>query len=247
MKKSVSKRSPHAARIRELSTRVRAVAEGVKPARASLEHALLGLIAEMPGITGYDIVKVFALSMQHYWHAHQGQIYPTLERMVRGGLIHSREIIQRGRPNKRTFTIAPAGRRMLVQWLESPIEELRIKHSQLMRTRFLGHLGPDGARTKIGEQRAGWARRLEELRSIERMFFKSGHYPDVNDMFGYFTLRYGIQWMEESIRWCDWAIGEVERNRGLFDSAAAGQAGCATAANSERARPGPARKRRAAP
>ena len=50
--------------------------------KSALEHALLGLVAEVPGITGYDIVKIFDLQMAHYWHAHQGQIYPTLDRMV---------------------------------------------------------------------------------------------------------------------------------------------------------------------
>jgi DNA-binding PadR family transcriptional regulator len=206
---------------------------GVNPSRpkASLEHALLGLVAEMPGITGYDIAKVFALSMQHYWHAHQGQIYPTLDRMERAGLIRSREIIQRGRPNKRVFTIAPAGARTLVEWLESPIDELRMKHSQLMRTRFLGHLSADGARRKIEEQRSGWERNLKVFRAIERDLFDGRDYSDVNDMFAYFTLRYGIEWMEQNVRWCDWAISELERKRGLFGgpaSAAEPRAGART-------------------
>ncbi len=210
------------------------------PAKASLEHAMLGLVAEMPGITGYDIAKVFALSMQHYWHAHQGQIYPTLDRMERAGLIRSREIIQRGRPNKRVFTIAPAGARTLVEWLESPIDELRMKHSQLMRTRFLGHLSADRARQKLEEQRSGWERNLKVFRAIERDLFQGRDYSDVNDMFAYFTLRYGIEWMEQNIRWCDWAISELERKRGLF----AASANAAAGAGAPRIR---ARKHRAIP
>ncbi len=35
-------------------------------------------------------------------------------------------------------------------------------------------------------------------------------------MFSMFTLKRGIDWMGENIRWCEWAIGEVERNRALF-------------------------------
>jgi DNA-binding PadR family transcriptional regulator len=210
------------------------------PVKASLEHALLGLVAEMPGITGYDIAKVFALSMRHYWHAHQGQIYPTLDRMERAGLIRSREVIQRGRPNKRVFTIAPAGARALVEWLDSPIDELRMKHSQLMRTRFLGHLSGDRACRKIEEQRSGWERNLKVFRAIERDLFQGRDYSDVNDMFAYFTLRYGIEWMEQNIRWCNWATSELERKLGLFGAAAAS----AAAAQAPHAG---ARKRRAVP
>jgi DNA-binding PadR family transcriptional regulator len=219
MNKAAPNRSPRRAIIGGLKARARAGAIP-SPTKASLEHAMLGLVAELPGITGYDIAKVFALSMQHYWHAHQGQIYPTLDRMERAGLIRSRELIQRGRPNKRVFTIAPAGARALVQWLESPIDELRMKHSQLMRTRFLGHLSADGARRKIEEQRSGWERNLKTFRAIERDVFAGRDYSDVNDMFAYFTLRYGIEWMEQNIRWCDWAISELERKRALFGAPA---------------------------
>jgi len=196
--------------------RINAVSGAQAPVKASLELALLGLIAEMPRISGYDIVQVFNLSMRHFWHAHQGQIYPTLARMERDGRIKSREVIQRGRPNKRLFSIMPAGRETLQQWLRSPFEDLKLKHAPLLKTRYLGHLGPDGAIAKFAEQRAACFAYLEELRGIERDFFGKGGYATEHMMFSYFTLRNGIGWMEESIRWCDWATGEIERNRALF-------------------------------
>jgi DNA-binding PadR family transcriptional regulator len=198
--------------------------------KAKLEHALLGIIAEVPEISGYDIVKLFNHSTAHYWHAHAGQIYPTLERMVTDGLIRSRDVIQRGRPNKRLFTISPEGQRVLIAWLESPFEGLKLKHAPLLRCRFLGHLGADGAREKLVEEREAWREYLNAFREIERMVFSySTEYPDVNMMFSYFTLRRGIDWMEENIRWCDWAIGEVEKHRALFakkpDAVTTGHAG----------------------
>ncbi|HEY6420059.1 MAG TPA: PadR family transcriptional regulator [Candidatus Binataceae bacterium] len=187
--------------------------------KSALEHALLGLVAEVPGITGYDIVKIFNLSMAHYWHAHQGQIYPTLERMVGRGWLRGRDVVQRGRPNKRLYTITTGGQRMLVEWLESPFEELKLKFPALLRCRFLGHLGADGAREKIREQREAWEKHLATYRAIEQEHFaEPRRYPNVNAMFSYFTLRGGIDWMEENIRWCDWAVAEIDRNRRLFAS-----------------------------
>ena len=62
-----------------------------KRIKASLELALLGLIAEQHLPSGYDLVQFFKVSMVHYWHAHPGQIYPTLERMERVGWIAGRE------------------------------------------------------------------------------------------------------------------------------------------------------------
>jgi len=113
--------------------------------KASLDLALLGLIAEVPGVSGYDIMKIFDLSMAHYWHAHPTQIYPTLDRMEEFALIKRRNVVQRNRPNKRLYTITPAGERVLIEWLESPFEGINLKHPPVLRCRFLGHLGADGA------------------------------------------------------------------------------------------------------
>jgi PadR family transcriptional regulator, regulatory protein AphA len=185
--------------------------------KASLDLALLGLIAEVPGVSGYDIIKIFDLSMAHYWHAHQTQIYPTLDRMEEFGLIKRRNVVQRNRPNKRLYTITPAGERVLIEWLASPFEGISLKHPPLLRCRFLGHLGPDGAIAVLKEERRSWAIHLKRYRELERNYFADGKsYRDVNAMFSMFTLRRGIDWMEENIRWCEWAIGEIERNRKLF-------------------------------
>ncbi|HYL59438.1 MAG TPA: PadR family transcriptional regulator, partial [Candidatus Acidoferrales bacterium] len=124
------------------------------PPKATLEHALLGLIAEAPGpVSGYDLMKLFDLSMSHYWHAYQGQIYPTLERMADFGIIKGRSVSKGWRPKVRLYTITQSGLRLLVEWLESTFEEVRLKHPPLLRCRFLGHLGPDGALRILQEER----------------------------------------------------------------------------------------------
>jgi len=184
---------------------------------ATLDLALLGLIAEVPGVSGYDLVKIFDLSMEHYWHAHPTQIYATLERMEKFGVIKRRKVAQRKRPNKRTYTITPSGERLLVEWLEAPFEGVKLKHPPLLRCRFLGHLGADGARAVLDEERFSWALHLKMYRELERKHFADGKaYRDANTMFTWFTLKRGIDWMEENIRWCDWAMAEIERNRALF-------------------------------
>jgi len=184
---------------------------------ATLDLALLGLIAEVPGVSGYDLEKIFDLSMAHYWYAHPTQIYATLERMEKFGIIKGRKVAQRKRPNKRMYTITASGERLLIEWLGAPFEGLRLKHPPLLRCRVLGHLGADGAREVLEEERLSWTQHLKQYREIERKYFAAGKaYRDVNAMFTMFTLKRGIDWMEENIRWCDWALAEIERNRALF-------------------------------
>src|SRR5579872_2239436 len=128
-----------------------------KRVKASLELALLGLIAEAHLRSGYDLVQAFRISMLHYWHAHPGQIYPTLDRMERDGWISGREVIQRGRPNKRVYSITAEGRRVLLEWLRSPYEPFKMKNTALLKSRFFGHLSADGARAKFAEMREAMA------------------------------------------------------------------------------------------
>lgn len=197
-------------------------AAATKRIKASLELALLGLIAEQPARSGYDLVQTFRLSMVHYWHAHPGQIYPTLERMERDRWIAGREVIQRGRPNKRVYSITPEGRRVLLEWLQSPYEPFKMKNPPLLRSRFLGHLGAEGARAKYAETRSAVASYLDELRGYDRMIAeRGGPYKDVHQMFVYFTLRRGIEFARNEIEFCDWAMAEIQRHRELFGESAA--------------------------
>jgi DNA-binding PadR family transcriptional regulator len=190
--------------------------------KASLELALLGLIAEQHARSGYDLVQAFRLSMIHYWHAHPGQIYPTLDRMERDGWIAGREVIQRGRPNKRVYSVTGEGRRILLEWLESPYEPLKMKNAPLLRSRFLGHLGADGAREKFAEMRAAMTAYLEVLRGYDRTIAEDGGpYQDVDRMFVYFPLRRGIDFVESEIEFCDWAMAEIDSHRELFGTGAA--------------------------
>jgi len=198
--------------------------------KASLELALLGLIAEEHQRSGYDLVQTFRISMVHYWHAHPGQIYPTLDRMERDGWIAGREVIQRGRPNKRVYSITADGRRVLLEWLRSPYEPLKMKNPPLLKSRFLAHLGADGAISKFAEMRDAMASYLEELRGYDREINqRGGPYKDVNQMFIYFTLRRGIAFADSEVEFCEWAMAEIEQHRELFEDDAPTRAPVKTA------------------
>jgi DNA-binding PadR family transcriptional regulator len=193
---------------------------GRVPTRTLLEHALLGMIAETPKTSGYDLVKLFELSVSHFWHAHQGQIYPTLDRMEQAGWIASRTVIQESRPNRREFNITPLGEQVLVAWLRSPYEGARIKHAPLVRTRFLGHLPAAEALAYLGEQLKEWSRYLDELKTLDERYFsgavKGGAFENANRLCEFLTLHYGMSFAEFNMKWCGSAADFVKRYRGLF-------------------------------
>ena len=92
----------------------------------ALEHALLVALREQPG-SGLELARRFDRSIGYFWHATHQQIYRTLARMEADGWVAAEPVAQSGRPDKKVWTVTPAGAGVLSDWLASPsgIEPLR--------------------------------------------------------------------------------------------------------------------------
>ena len=67
----------------------------------SLRHAILGLLARQPS-TGYDLARLFDLSLRTTWHASHSQIYPELARLEEAGMV---EVVGHG-PRRKTTRLS---------------------------------------------------------------------------------------------------------------------------------------------
>ena len=85
----------------------------------ALEHALLVALREQPA-SGLDLAKRFSRSIGFFWHATHQQIYRVLARMDADGWVSVTEVAQAGRPDKKVYTVSPAGERVLADWLATP-------------------------------------------------------------------------------------------------------------------------------
>ncbi|MGA8295849.1 MAG: PadR family transcriptional regulator [Acidimicrobiales bacterium] len=85
----------------------------------SVRHALLGLLSEQPKY-GHQLRQEFEDRTGDVWPLNVGQVYTTLQRLERDGLIESDEADSEG-PQKR-FRITAAGAEELAQWLNTPID-----------------------------------------------------------------------------------------------------------------------------
>lgn len=66
-----------------------------------LREAILGLLAIRP-MTGYELSRSYRRALQQIWYAPLGQVYPTLRKMRRDGLLRVSVKFQRHRPNRRS-------------------------------------------------------------------------------------------------------------------------------------------------
>jgi DNA-binding PadR family transcriptional regulator len=84
----------------------------------SVRHALLALLSEGPKY-GLQLREEFEARTGEVWPLNVGQVYTTLQRLERDGLIESDDDHERDSPQKR-FRITAEGERELAAWLRTP-------------------------------------------------------------------------------------------------------------------------------
>jgi DNA-binding PadR family transcriptional regulator len=87
----------------------------------AVRFAILGLVgARAEGAHGYQLKSEFEALYADFWTLNYGQLYRTLDRLERAGLIEGSEHVQSGRPNRRVYRITANGRRKFDGWLGLP-------------------------------------------------------------------------------------------------------------------------------
>jgi len=82
----------------------------------SVPHALLALLSESPKY-GQRLESEFEARTGKVWPLNVGQVYTTLQRLERDGLV---EADGNGEGARKQYKIAPAGRQELADWLRTP-------------------------------------------------------------------------------------------------------------------------------
>lgn len=82
-----------------------------------LSYGLLSLIAVEP-CTGYDLTQ----RIQLFWNANHSQIYPLLAQLEEKGYVRFTLVPQTDKPDKKVYTITPAGVEAVRQWIAEPTD-----------------------------------------------------------------------------------------------------------------------------
>jgi DNA-binding PadR family transcriptional regulator len=82
----------------------------------SVPHALLALLSEGPKY-GLRLQNEFEARTGEVWPLNVGQVYTTLQRLERDGLVETDE---EGERSRKRYRITPAGDRDLADWLRTP-------------------------------------------------------------------------------------------------------------------------------
>jgi len=129
---------------------------------------LLALLAKEPA-HGYELKNLLEQTFgQAYPSPNIGQIYVTLQRLERDGLVRSQDVVQATRPNKRVYALTKTGGEALANWVEEPSDAPRIRDDFFMKLALSPMAGATDQMGLINRQRRhylGLMRGLSELAS----------------------------------------------------------------------------------
>ena len=136
---------------------------------ASMESrlTLLGLLSAGPG-HGYDLKR----SWDHWFAASKplayGQVYATLARLVRDGLITQVETEPGSGPERKRYEVTDAGRQSVEQWLLTPVVPAGDVQANIFAKTIIALMLDDDAGRLLDLQRAEHMARMRELTRLKQ-------------------------------------------------------------------------------
>ncbi|GAB1688783.1 helix-turn-helix transcriptional regulator [Krasilnikovia sp. M28-CT-15] len=160
----------------------------------STPHVLLGLLAAGPR-HGYDLKRAHDERMPNSKPLAYGQVYSTLGRLERDGLVVPSGSDRDGGPERTSYALTDAGRARLTEWLSAVEPPAPHVTATLFTKVVVGLLaaGADVARDYLIAQRAAHTARLRELTAVKTR-------PD-SSVGEILAADYAIAHLDADLRW----------------------------------------------
>lgn len=175
-----------------------------------LKHGILGLLS-YGSMTGYDVMLAFRDSLNFFWSANTSQIYRELQTLKSKGFVKEQIVEQKGKPDKKIFSITKVGREELKVWLCS--NDMGNNNSPLcMKTFFCAELSIDENIRRFTEQRARvqeTLNRYEGVEAITEAYAKQVNNPEAK-LYWEMTLDYGRRYHKMLLDWYDANLRKLE-------------------------------------
>jgi DNA-binding PadR family transcriptional regulator len=173
----------------------------------SLRFGLLGLLAEEP-LHGYEVKSRFERMLGGTWEVNVGQVYTTLQRLERDGLIEASG--GRGDRNRLAYRATSAGLDAFREWLDDPDREPQQLREEIYLKLLLALRQPDGQpRNVLVRQRRVYLQRLSDLGNLEEQARREGRHDLA------ILLRGALLHTEADLKWVDASLADVAAVRKL--------------------------------
>lgn len=165
---------------------------------AHTAQLILGLVEESPS-HGYDLKQRHDRHFHRARPLHVGQIYSTLHRLERDGLVRLASIDHVAGPERKVFAATDEGARATVDWLSTPETPLPHLQPVLYTKVVLALLTSRDPMPYISAQRALHLQRMRELTALKR----TGELSDK------LLADHALFHLEADLRWIDLASDRI--------------------------------------
>lgn len=129
----------------------------------SVRHSLLALLDAGP-MHGYGLKTEFEAATGDVWPLNVGQVYTTLGRLERDGLVR----VVADAEGQKTYAITEAGRDELRQWFAAPVAREMVPRQELaIKLVFAMRSGPGVVTEVVQRQRVATIRSLQEFTRLK--------------------------------------------------------------------------------
>jgi len=138
----------------------------------SLKYEVLELLKGEP-LHGYEVKNSFEAMLGGTWDVNIGQIYTTLQRLERDGLV--RPVGSRGDRGKLLYELSPEGHKALDQWLAQPDFGPQQLHEDIYVKLLLATRIANGdLQGMLARQKRAYLQRLRDLNRLEERARRDG-------------------------------------------------------------------------
>jgi DNA-binding PadR family transcriptional regulator len=163
------------------------------------------LLAREGPQSGYQLTKAFGRSVNFFWHALPGQIYPELARLVADGFIRQTETGPRG---AKFYEATPEGIAELRRWITDVEPNRAIRNETLVRVFFAYLVDPAEAEAVLRREADAYREHLAMLEG-----FLGTRAETRPERASWLTVDAGIRVTKARLEWAENAIDEVRRWR----------------------------------
>jgi DNA-binding PadR family transcriptional regulator len=169
----------------------------------STGHALLGLLESGPK-HGYELKRAYDGRFGQDRPLAYGQVYATLSRLLKAGLIEVGAVESGDGPDRKTYAITEAGIADLATWLGTPEKPDSYLHSTLFTKIVIALLTGRGAADLVDAQRAA---HLAVMRTLTKRK-SEGELTDV------LICDHALFHLEADLRWLELAAARLDQLAG---------------------------------
>ncbi|MEV6956704.1 PadR family transcriptional regulator [Streptomyces sp. NPDC051183] len=173
----------------------------------SIGHTLLALLEAGPR-HGYDLKRTFDEKFGHDRPLAYGQVYSTMSRLLKNGLVEVDGVEIDGGPERKRYAITEAGITDVAAWLATPEKPEPYLHSTLYTKVVLALLTGRSAQELVDSQRSEHLRLMRTLTSRKR---KGGLTDQLICDHALFHLEADLRWLELAAARLDQLAQEIRR------------------------------------